>query len=240
MGYLVTFPLFCLGLLTKFFPPLSQKINLAAEYVQCFSIRFLLKIQPWLNCDSNFQNIYGFFDQYRTRKVMFIANHRSNLDTFLLISLIPGLRGLAKKTLFYNIFFAPIMVVAGFIPIEKGDINGFVNGLKFMQNKLLKKNNSVLVFPETTRCEKNFLSINKFSKAVFETAIQSSAVVVPIFIGGSDQVMGRGDLLLNPYNKITLKILNPIVTTQTDSAVTLSKQVWTHLNDELMEHTSCS
>lgn len=240
MGYLVTFSFFCLSFLTRFIPELSRRISYAAEYIQCFSIRFLLKIQPWLRCDENFQDIYGFYDCYKTRKIMFVSNHRSNLDTFILISLIPGLRGLAKSTLYYNIFFMPIMLAAGFVAVRKGNINGFLEGLRKLKTKILDMNKAVLIFPETTRCKKNFNSINKFSSAIFEVAIDTSAIVVPIFIHGTDQLLGRGDFFLNPYSPVKFKILNPIPANQFVKPAELSKYVWGLLALEQVEQQKCS
>jgi 1-acyl-sn-glycerol-3-phosphate acyltransferase len=225
MGYVTTVSILLLSMILSPFEWISTKLRYLAEGVLCYSIRFLLWSQPWLKCHHNFQPIFGFYDQYKTRKVMFVANHRSNLDTFLLISLIPGLRGLAKSSLFYNIFFAPIMLLIGFAPVKKGSIDGFLVGLKMLKTKILDRNRAVLIFPETTRCEKNFSSIQKFSSAVFDVAIESSALVVPIFIQDTDQSLGRGDLLLNPYNPLAMKIFSAIQTSDFKNATELSKHV---------------
>lgn len=234
MGYIVTFFFFCLSFLaSKIAPRISQFFLHTAEYIQCFSIRFLLTIQPWLKCKNNFQAIYGFYNTYGTRKVMFVANHRSNLDTFLLISLIPGLRGLAKSSLYYNIFFAPFMYVAGFVPIEKGNVTGFLNGLKLLQTRILNNNRAALVFPETTRCKKNMPGVGKFSAAVFDVAQKSEALIVPICIKNSDLTMGRGDFLLHPFNLIELKIFRAIDAKVFSSAQELSAHVHLMLEREL-------
>lgn len=205
-GYFFSLFFFLLAYITRPFFSYSTKILYLAEYIQCFSIRLLLWIQPWLKLTTNFQNTYGFFDQYKTRKVMFVPNHRSNLDTFLLIALIPGLRGMAKSSLFYNIFFAPFMILVGFVPVKKGSVQGFLKGLQALKNKILLLNRAALVFPETTRCQKGATQLNKFSIAVFEIAKESQALVVPVFIKGTDTTLGRGDLWLNPFKPITLKI----------------------------------
>lgn len=156
---------------------------------------------------------------------MFVANHRSNLDTFLLISLIPGLRGMAKKSLFSNLFFAPIMLLAGFVPVEKGNLKDFRQGIDLLKTKILNKNFSALVFPETTRCQKNAKGIQKLSDAVFLAAIESQALVVPIIIQGSDQVLGRGDFLLNPYNPIQITIFDAIQSSDFKTPTELSSFV---------------
>ena len=235
MGYVVSLFFFFLSYLFLPLPLFSRFFSSLADYIQCYSIRFLLKIQPWLNCKNNFQSIHGFYDQYKTRKIMFVSNHRSNLDTFFLISLIPGLRGLAKSSIYYNIFFAPYMMAAGFVPVKKGSISGFVEGLRVLKTKILEKNKAALVFPETTRCEKGFGSIGKFSTAVFEVAISSSSLVVPIYIHKTDEVMGRGDLLIHPFKPIELKILKAVSAESYKNSAELTEYVWNTLKAEQLQ-----
>lgn len=225
MGYLVTLPLFLLSGLLRPFGQLSRVLRSVAELVQCLSIRFLLKIQPWLQCQTNFPAILKFYENLGTRQVMFVANHRSNLDTFLLISYIPSLRGLAKSSLFSNIFFAPMMWAVGFIPVQKGSITGFIQGLRLMKEKILSQQQPVLVFPETTRCVKGFVGVQKMSQAVFDVAMETSAVVVPIYIQGTDQLMGRGDLLVHPFTPVSLKLLPSLKAKEYASAALLSEHV---------------
>jgi 1-acyl-sn-glycerol-3-phosphate acyltransferase len=205
MGYIITSFFYFLSWILR-----SERLMFAAEYIQCWSIRFLLFIQPWLKCKNNFQNIYRFHAQYGTRKIVYVANHRSNLDTFLLISLIPGLRGMAKKSLFYNVFLTPMMLLIGFVPVQKGNIQSFIEGLKLVRLKILLKNKPALVFPETTRCVKNTVGVGKMSHAVFAMAKEAKALIVPIRIEKTDQVLGRGDFLIHPYHEIRLTILEPI------------------------------
>lgn len=156
---------------------------------------------------------------------MFVANHRSNLDTFILISCIPGLRGLAKKSIYYNIFFAPFMMVIGFIPVSKGSITSFLRGLQSLKTRVLDLNRPVLIFPETTRCPKNFMGIQKFTPSIFQVAIDSQAVIVPIIIKGTDQTMGQGDLFLTPFQRMNIKMLPQISPNQFTDAKLFSEHV---------------
>lgn len=241
MGYIVTLLFYLFSFLFSKFTRISNMFGYIAEYIQCYSIRFLLNIQPWLNCKNNFQSIFGFYEQYKTRKIMFVSNHRSNLDTFFLISLIPGLRGLAKSSLYYNILFAPYMRAAGFVPVKKGSILGFIEGLRFLKTKILEKNRAALVFPETTRCAKGFDSIGKFSTAVFDVAMSSSSVVVPIYMHKTDSIMGRGDFLLHPFKSIQLKIFDPIATDKFKSSDELTEYIWNLLRSEQVKmSTACN
>ncbi|MGE0634021.1 MAG: lysophospholipid acyltransferase family protein [Pseudobdellovibrionaceae bacterium] len=218
--------MYFLAFLVSPFKRLSEKLRHAGEFVQCGSIRILLLLQPWLQCKTNFPKIYGFYNQFGSRKILFVANHRSNLDTFLLISYIPGLRGLAKSSLFHNVFFAPFMWVVGFIPVDKGRPESFLTTLKLLKTQLLDRNRAVLYFPEHTRCAKGFDSVSKFSSSVFMGAIESQALVVPLVIKRTDQLMGKGDLFLNPYEPVEIKMLDPIKASEFDDAIVLRDFVW--------------
>lgn len=241
MGYIVSLFFYLVSFLFSKPTRVSLFFGYLAEYIQCYSIRFLLKIQPWLSCENNFQSIFGFYDQYKTRKIMFVSNHRSNLDTFFLLSFIPGLRGLAKSSLYYNIFFAPYMMAAGFVPVKKGSINGFIEGLRVLKKKILEINRAALVFPETTRCAKGYDSIGKFSTAVFDAAMASSAMIVPIYLHNTDQVMGRGDFLIHPFKPIHIKILNAIPADSFNNSTELTEHVWNALKVEQVQMSAlCS
>lgn len=232
-GYIVTMALFLLSFALFPFPTLSTKIRHLAEYVQCVCIRFLLKIQPWLECETNLPAITGFYDNFKTRRILFVANHRSNLDTFLLISYIPGLRGLAKKSLFYNVFFGPMMFIAGFIPVVKGSSESFISGLGMLRDKLLRNDRPVLIFPENTRCDKGFSSVRKFSSAAFSIAMESQALIVPMTIQNTDQLMGRGDLLLHPHQPVKIKMLDPIPAANFQDSQKLRDHVWSLIQSGL-------
>lgn len=230
-GYLLTFALYFTAWIVSLFyvrpaRRLSDFIRYGAEYVQCFSIRMLLRLQPWLHCQTNLPHIYGFYDQFKTRRVLFVANHRSSLDTFFLISYIPGLRGLAKSSLYYNIFFAPFMIVAGFMPVKKGSADSFLEGLKLLKTKLLQRDRAVLFFPENTRCAKGFPSVAKFGSSIFQNAIDSDAVVVPLVMKKTDRVMGRGEYLLHPFEPIEIEMLEAIDAKNFQDGQTLRDVVW--------------
>ena len=225
-GYIITLALFILSFLLFPMPRLATQVRHLAEYVQCVCIRFLLRIQPWLACQSNLPPINGFYDNFGTRRILFVANHRSNLDTFLLISYIPGLRGLAKRSLFYNFFFGIFMYFAGFIPVEKGSSESYLAGLNALRDKLLLRDRPVLIFPENTRCDKGFKSVRKFSSGVFNKAMESQALIVPIMIENTDKLMGRGDFLLNPQEPVKITMLKPFKASDYTDSQKLRDDVW--------------
>jgi 1-acyl-sn-glycerol-3-phosphate acyltransferase len=232
-AYIVTLTLFILSFLLFWFPWASTQVRYLAEYVQCVCIRFLLKIQPWLKCETNLPPIKGLYDHFKTRRILFVGNHRSNLDTFLLISYIPGLRGLAKRSLFYNFFFGIFMYIAGFIPVEKGNSRSYLLGLNALRDKLLKKDRPVLIFPENTRCNKGFSSIQKFSSGVFDKAIDCEAIIVPLVIENTDRLMGRGDFFINPYEPVKITMLQPVKAKDYTDSRKLRDEVWRLIRTEM-------
>ncbi|MBL7672406.1 MAG: 1-acyl-sn-glycerol-3-phosphate acyltransferase [Bdellovibrionaceae bacterium] len=232
-GYFLTFFIFFFAMVLSPWDRASDGIRRFGEDFQCLSIRMLLRMQPWLKCETNLYPILGFYRHYRTRRILFVANHRSNLDTFLLISYIPGLRGLAKSSLFYNIFFSPFMVVAGFVPVSKGNQKSLLQGLKILGQEILQKNRAVLVFPETTRCPKGFPSMQKFSASFFSVAVENEALVVPLVIRSTDRILGRGDFLLHPFQATSIEMLEPIEATAFGNFVELRDLVWQRMSSRL-------
>ncbi|MBK7962165.1 MAG: hypothetical protein IPK04_13885 [Bdellovibrionales bacterium] len=65
------------------------------------------------------------------------------------------------------------MVVAGFVPVSKGNQKSLLQGLKILGQEILQKNRAVLVFPETTRCPKGFPSMQKFGASFFSSHLYS-------------------------------------------------------------------
>jgi 1-acyl-sn-glycerol-3-phosphate acyltransferase len=233
-GYLITCSLFLISRALAPFKTLSEKISRLAETGSCLSIRLLLRMQPWLQCETNLHGILGFYRQFPNRKIVFVANHRSNLDTFLLISYIPGLRGLAKSSLFYNLPFALPMCLAGFIPVRKGSPSSYLSGVRALKVQALDQDRPVLSFPENTRCNKGFNSINKFGGSFFSLAIEGQALVIPLVIESTDKLLGRGDLFLHPFKKAKIKMLTPIPVDSSTNFIELRDSVWQQMKQAML------
>ncbi len=237
-GYIMTFFLFVIGRVIGFLSPSFSRIFLDwTERFYTSAIRGLLLIQPWLKCKTNIPSLLNLNQYYQThcqtKRLLFVANHRSNLDTFLMISWIPGLRGLAKSTLYYNFIFAPFMWITGFIPVKKGSANSFMDGLQKLRTRLLEKEIPVLIFPENTRCEKGAPKLNKWSQSVFKMALDAKATIIPVAIKNTDSLLGKGDLMLNPFEPIEVKMLPPVETSHYFDSQVLSKDIHFLLEQEL-------
>jgi 1-acyl-sn-glycerol-3-phosphate acyltransferase len=92
--------------------------------------------------------------------------------------------------------------------------------------KLLKRDRPVLIFPENTRCNKGCTSVNKFTAAFFSLAIDSGARIVPLAIESTDQVMGRGDLLIHPFHPVKITMLTPVDANNFNDSIALRDLIW--------------
>ena len=118
------------------------------------------------------------------------------------------------------------MYFAGFIPVEKGSSESYLAGLNALRDKLLLRDRPVLIFPENTRCDKGFKSVRKFSSGVFNKAMESQALIVPIMIENTDKLMGRGDFLLNPQEPVKITMLKPFKASDYTDSQKLRDDVW--------------
>lgn len=237
-GYVLTILLYAIGnILFPLMPKFSKGLISWTEKIYTLSIRSLLVIQPWLLCKSNIPSLfhlnYFFQNNCKTKRLLFVANHRSNLDTFLMISWIPGLRGLAKSSLYYNILLAPFMCLTGFIPVKKGSPMSFIEGLQKLRIRLLENERPVLIFPENTRCKKGTPKLNKWSQSVFKMALDAKVTIIPIALKNTDGILGKGDCLLNPFVPIEVKMLKPIEASSYKNFQVLSRDVHFILEQEL-------
>ena len=64
------------------------------------------------------------------------------------------------------------------------------------------------------------------SAAFFALAIDSGALIVPLAIEATDQVMGRGDLLIHPHRPVKITMLEPVDATKFNDSIALRDLVW--------------
>ncbi len=120
--------------------------------------------------------------------VIIAANHRSNLDPFVL-NLVVGrpLIFLAKKSLFEVPLFGAFIKGAGAIPVNR---NGRDTTSLKKSLQALKDNQCIAIFPEGTRSKPGkFL---KPQKGVGLLVSKGNAPVVPTLIEGTDKVLPVG------------------------------------------------
>ena len=127
---------------------------------------------------------------------IFIANHASNVDPLAFIPLIPRRVGiLVKRELFKIPIFSQAMILAQFVPVDRGDREGSGKSVSAAAQRL-KEGLSFAIFAEGTRSPDGRL--RPFKKGGFLMAIEASAPIVPVSIAGSQKVLRKGSWIVRP------------------------------------------
>lgn len=151
--------------------------------------------------------VIGKENVFNDRPQIFMANHQSNFDIFLVQANLPcHFHWLAKKELFEIPVFGSAMKSAGAIEIDRGNRARAIKSLDKAVQKI-REGKSVATFPEGSRSRDG--KIKPFKKGVFYLAIKSGAPIIPISITGSGHIMPKKSLSVHP-GKITMIIGKPI------------------------------
>ena len=151
--------------------------------------------------------VIGKENVFNDRSQIFMANHQSNFDIFIVQAYIPcHFHWLAKKELFEIPVFGPAMKRAGAIEIDRENRISAIKSLGEAVQKI-KEGKSVTTFPEGSRSRDD--RIKPFKKGIFYLAIKSGAPIIPISIIGSRHIMPKKSLSVHP-GKITMIIGKPI------------------------------
>ena len=197
-----------LGLSTVFIVPLvilslGTLRNLIIQYYGLFIGRVILRT---LNVPLH----VNYVGTPLSQPAVYIANHSSTLDMFVIIALgLKKIRYVAKYEILYNPFFAFLGLVTGQIFIKRQDTQKAIASLNRSLAFLKRKNLSLFVSPEGTR--KHTEPVAPFKKGAFRMAMQLKYPIVPVFIEGARQSCSGDSLIVDP-GKITAYIHDPIDT----------------------------
>lgn len=138
---------------------------------------------------------------------IFMANHQSDFDIFIVLGFVPGqFRWIAKKELFKIPLFGKAMQGAGYIEIDRQNHEKAIRSLDLAAQKI-REGKSVMTFPEGTRSKDG--TLKPFKQGMFHLAIKSGVPIIPISIIGAGVIMPKRSLRINP-GKITMVIGKPI------------------------------
>ena len=133
----------------------------------------------------------------RGRSVIFMANHVSNLDPPVLLSVLPGRTSIPlKKELMRIPILGTALRMAHFIPVERGKNREAAIATIAAYAAVLSEGLHITVFPEGTRSLDGRLST--FKKGPFFLAHQTLAPIVPVAISGTERMMRKGSVAIQP------------------------------------------
>ncbi|HEY3205083.1 MAG TPA: lysophospholipid acyltransferase family protein [Thermoanaerobaculia bacterium] len=142
------------------------------------------------------------------RPYLFVSNHRSLADVFLLCLLPWDMKFLSKESVFRIPLLGWQMRVAGDIELSRGDKESARRALEQMRERLLQKS-SVVVFPEGTRSADG--SLAPFRDGAFRLAIELSVDVMPLAIWGTEAALPKHSLTFRKTTA-TVTVLPPVST----------------------------
>jgi len=139
---------------------------------------------------------------------VFLGNHQSYVDIFLMITVIPQhFLFMAKKELFKIPFFGRAISYMGLIPVDRGESKEALKSL-LQAVKLIKTGYSVLLFPEGTRSYDGKLL--PFKRGAFMIGVKTKHQIAPFVIKNTTKSLKKGTGLIRPFQRCSVTFLDPI------------------------------
>lgn len=126
--------------------------------------------------------IEGPLPSPRPSRTVVVCNHESNADAFLISFLPWEMKWLGKSSLFKVPFVGWSMVLAGDVPVRRGEKDS-AKGAMARCARWLERGMPVMMFPEGTRSKTE--EMLPFKDGAFRLAIDCQADVLPIAIHGT-------------------------------------------------------
>lgn len=129
-----------------------------------------------------------------TRPKIYISNHSSTLDMFVILALgLKKTRFVAKYELQYNPFFFIIGRLTGQVFLRRKDRDKAMKALDQVLVDIREQQLSLYMAPEGTRKHEGI--IGPFKKGAFHMALNTGYPICPIFIDGASKLAHGGSLI---------------------------------------------
>ncbi|MDO8535647.1 MAG: lysophospholipid acyltransferase family protein [Candidatus Omnitrophota bacterium] len=154
-------------------------------------------------------NISGLENIDKKKTYVIVANHQSLADIIVLYQIKSQFKWVAKESLFGIPVLGWCMSLAKHIKLERGDFSS-IKKVYREAAEWLRKDMSVLFFPEGTRSETG--EVGQFQNGAFKLAIKEKRPVLPILIGGTRDAIPKGGRQFSAKIACTLRVFPAIET----------------------------
>lgn len=142
------------------------------------------------------------------RPAVFVLNHQSNADGFLVAKLIRrDIAFLGKAELSRQPVRSRLMRLGGLVMVDRQDSARAGNAMQAMVGAIRKDGLSAAIFPEGRRSHST--TLRPFKKGAFLIALRARVPIVPIVIHNSIDAQPRGESLYRPAT-IRVEVLPPV------------------------------
>ena len=136
-----------------------------------------------------------------------ISNHQSMLDILMLFQLYTYFKWVSKKEVFSTPIVGWMMRMNNYISLRRGKLAS-IKDMKIKCLNELKKNNSVMIFPEGTRSKDG--KLKPFREGAFKLALESKCDILPVVIHGTSGALPKKGFILQKKQTIRIRILDPL------------------------------
>jgi 1-acyl-sn-glycerol-3-phosphate acyltransferase len=142
------------------------------------------------------------------RPYVFVANHASNADPFL-VAMVPWeMKWLSKKSIFDIPLLGWMLRVAGDVEVDRGNKESARRAMAEMRDRLDRKL-SVIIFPQGTRSPDG--TVGEFREGAFRLAIEAGVDIVPLAVAGTAESLPKGSISFSKTSA-TVTVLPPVPT----------------------------
>lgn len=154
--------------------------------------------------------VRGSFPSLEQGPYIYVFNHTSLLDTFVMAAVLPEFFGaVGKREQFDLPLWGWVIRRWGAVPIDRHRLREAIRSLDEVE-RTVSDGRSLLIAPEGTRSPDGTLGV--FRKGPFHVALNTGASVVPLYVQGAYRSKSKGSWLFRP-GVISVRVLEPVVVT---------------------------
>jgi HAD superfamily hydrolase (TIGR01490 family) len=152
-------------------------------------------------------NVTGEQHLWSQRPAVFIFNHQSILDGYVIANLVRAdMTGVAKKEVAAQPGFGHFAKLANMAFVDRGNAVQAKSVLEPVVERL-REGYSIAIAPEGTRSPTR--TVGPFKKGAFHMAMQGGVPIVPVVIRNAGELLWRGSKIMRP-GTVDVRVLEPI------------------------------